>query len=219
MFDRPTIRAVAFDFDGLMFNTEQVYELVDRVLLERRNRVSDPEVVAEMMGRPGKIALQIMIDAFGLDDAVDSLERESQQLYLELIEPGVDPMPGLFELLDLLESNGIPKSIATSSRPKMVMPLLEKAELTERFQFLLSADDVTRHKPDPQIYQLAADRFGVPCSDMLVLEDSTIGCRAAVAAGAFAVAVPSKHAAHQSYDGARFVAESLADKRIDGLFA
>lgn len=215
--DDGPIDAVTFDFDGLMFNTEQVYEIVNDVMLERRNCVSDPAVVARMMGRPGPVALQIMVEAYDLDDDVSYLELESQEIYLELIGRGVDPMPGLFDLLAALESLGIPKSIATSSRRLMVQPLLEQSQLLSRFEFMLTAEDVTAHKPDPQVYQRSATLLGVACSRVLVLEDSTVGCRAGVAAGAVTVAIPSKHASQHDYAGARFIADSLADARILAL--
>ncbi len=208
------LRAVAFDLDGLMFNTERVYDEVARELLERRGKSVDPMVIARMMGRPAPHALQVMIESYQLDDTVDQLIDESQRLFLELISPGVPPMQGLLALLDALEAAGISKSIATSSRPHMVQPLLEGAQLHERFAFTLTADDVANHKPHPEIYATAAARFGITPVEMLVLEDSGVGCQAGVASGACTVAIPSKHAELHDYSGAAFIADSLADPRI-----
>ena len=213
-----TIQAVAFDFDGLMFNTEQIYEVVNDVLLERRGHLSDPGVVARMMGRPGRVALQIMMDAYGLDEDITELELESQQVYLELISDGVEVMPGLFRLLEQLESLEIPKSIATSSLQKLVLPLLERSDLLDRFEFILGAEDVIRHKPEPEIYEQSAARHGVDCAEMLVLEDSTVGCRAAVQSGAIVVAIPSKHVQEHHYAGARLIADRLDEPRVLQLF-
>ena len=69
-------------------------------------------------------------------------------------------------------------------------------------------------KPQPEIYQTAAARFGLPPRQVMVLEDSENGCRAAVAAGAFTVAVPSGPSRRHDFTGAQFVAETLADPRI-----
>ena len=92
--------------------------------------------------------------------------------------------------------------------------MLGKFQLQPRFQFVLTCDDVRHGKPDPEIYRLAAERLGIRPERMLVLEDSQNGCRAAVAAGAVAVAVPGGHSRRHDFTGARLIAESLADPRL-----
>ena len=82
---------------------------------------------------------------------------------------------------------------------------------------MLTSADVLQGKPNPEIYQTAPQRLGIEPSGMLVLEDSQAGCKAAVAAGAFAVAVPGGHSQRHDFSGARFVAETLADPRIRAL--
>ena len=88
------------------------------------------------------------------------------------------------------------------------------SDLAPRFQFILTSDDIVDGKPHPEIYLKAAERFGLPPADLLVLEDSQNGCRAAVAAGTFAVAVPGGHSRRQDFSGASLVLESLADRRL-----
>ncbi|MEM7312423.1 MAG: HAD family phosphatase [Planctomycetota bacterium] len=211
------IQAVAFDLDGLMFNTEMVYDRVGEIMLERRGKTLDPEVVAKMMGRQSQIALQIMIDSYGLGDTVPQLEEEAEELFLGLIVDLAAPMPGLMELLDQLEMLQIPKAITTSSRWKAVEPLLKMANLEDRFAFRLTAEDVTNSKPDPEIYLKATAKFHVAAEQLLVLEDSMVGCQAAVAAGATVVAVPSKYIDHHDFSGAEAVVESLETREIYAL--
>ena len=123
-------------------------------------------------------------------------------------------MPGLEALLKALEAAGIPKAIATSSGPAFVANVLDRFSLAPRFQFILTCDDIVDGKPHPEIYQTAAKRFGVEPAEMLVLEDSQNGCRAAVAAGAFAVAVPAGHSESHDFTGAKLVIDTLADPRL-----
>ncbi len=120
----------------------------------------------------------------------------------------------MLELLAALEKAGIPKAIATSSGRRLAEASLNPFQLAPRFHFILTSEDITRGKPDPEIYLLAAGRFGVPPADMLVLEDSQNGCRAAAAAGAFTVAVPGEHSRCQDFSAANLVIESLADRRL-----
>jgi HAD superfamily hydrolase (TIGR01509 family) len=210
----PSLRAVTFDLDGLMFNTEELYTDVGRELLRRRGRVFTKDLLDRMMGRPSRISLQILIDEHSLSDTVDEILAESDAIFRGILEVRLALQPGLSELLMALEAAGLPKGIATSSRRPYVDYVLSRFELGSRFQFILSSEDVTDGKPHPEIYLTAAARHGVATAEMLVLEDSENGCRAAVAAGAFAVAVPGPHNAGHDYSGVQFIAESLADPRI-----
>lgn len=214
---RPSsLKAVVFDLDGLMFNTEELYQWVGAELLGRRGKQFDAPLLEAIMGRPPAISLQIMIDRHGLADTVAELAAESEQIFGPVLDERLDLMPGLADLLTALEAAGIPKAIATSSGPRFVTNVLGRFDLRPRFEFVLTCDDVTDGKPHPEIYLAAAQRFGIEPREMLVLEDSQNGCRAAVAAGAFAVAVPGGHSHAHDFTGAQFIADTLADPRIRG---
>jgi HAD superfamily hydrolase (TIGR01509 family) len=212
--DMPRPRAVVFDLDGLMFNTEDLYQFVGGELLRRRGHEFTAELLDRMMGRPGKVALSIMIEHHGLEATVEQLTAETDEIFPAILDAELAPMPGLVALLTALEAANIPKAIATSSRRSFVDDVLGRFQFGPRFGFILSAEDVTEGKPDPEIYLTAAKRHGISPSEMLVLEDSQNGCRAAVRAGAIAVAVPGGHSLRHDFTGATFVADSLADRRI-----
>ena len=106
--------------DGLMFNTEEVYSAVGTEVLRRRGHEFTLPLKKEMMGRPPKASFDVMIDWCSLDDTWEQLRDESEVLYIEMLDDYLAPMPGLWELLDALESAGVPKGIATSSQPKLV---------------------------------------------------------------------------------------------------
>lgn len=208
------MQAVVFDLDGLMFNTEELYFEVGTELLRRRDKPLTRELLNQMMGRPSRIALQIMIEFHTLDATVEILQRETEEIFSVLLATRLALMPGLADLLDALEAANIPKAIATSSSRRFVHRVLTPFQFEPRFQFILTADDVTHGKPDPEIYLKAAERFGLPPTRCMVLEDSENGCRAAIAAGAFAVAVPGDHSRHHDFGGASLVADTLQDARI-----
>jgi HAD superfamily hydrolase (TIGR01509 family) len=206
--------AVAFDLDGLMFNTESLYEDVGAVLVRRRGKSMSRDLLNQMMGRPSAVALQIMIDWYELDDSVDSLQAETDEIFEKILPSRLQPMPGLAGLLTALESANIAKAITTSSRRRFVDRVLELSGLEDRFDFILSAEDVRQGKPHPEIYLSAASRFGLTTQRMAVLEDSQNGIRAAVTSGALAIAVPGEHSRHHDFSGASLVADSLADDRV-----
>ncbi len=209
-----SLRAVVFDLDGLMFNTEDLYQYVGGEVLRRRGKVFDHQLLDQMMGRVPQVALQLMIDYHRLPDTVAGLASEGEQIFAEILDARLELMPGLSALLASLERAHIPKAIGTSSGPAFVQKVLSRFELGPRFQFILTCEDVSQGKPNPEIYLTAAERFGVRPEELLVLEDSQNGCRAAVASGAFAVAVPSGHSHTHDFTGAALVAQTLADPRI-----
>lgn len=207
-------QAVVFDLDGLMFNTEDLYDEVCERLLRRRGRFLAPELKRKMMGLTELSSLQIMIDDHQFTDTAAALLAESDAIFDRLLPGDVAPMPGLMALLDALEAAGLGKAIATSSRRPFVTRVLDHFGLRARFRFLLTAEDVTYAKPHPEIYQTAAARFELAPQQILVLEDSENGCRAATAAGAWTVAVPSHHTWDHEFSGVQLIADSLADPRL-----
>jgi pseudouridine 5'-phosphatase len=214
---RSPIRGVAFDLDGLLVNTEELYQHVGGELLARRGRTFEADLLDRMMGRPQPVSLQIMIDWHGLDDTIETLAAETGEIFTGLLDTRLEPMPGALSLVDVLERRRIPRGVATSSGPEFAHDVLGRVGLLERLSFVLTAADVAHGKPHPEIYQSAARRLGINVADMLVLEDSANGCKAAVAAGAIVVAVPGGHSRRHDFTGARFIAESLADPRIHEL--
>jgi HAD superfamily hydrolase (TIGR01509 family) len=208
------LRAVVFDLDGLLLNTEELYQLVGTELMGRRGKTFEEELIQKITGRPQAVALQMMIDWHGLDTTVDILAKETQEMFAEILDDRLALMPGAAELLLALEAARVPKAIATGSGRRFTRDVLGKFHLEPRFEFILTGEDVVRGKPDPEIYQRAAEKFGIEAGQMMVLEDSQNGCRAAVAAGAFAVAVPSTPNNQYDFSGAALVVNTLADRRI-----
>ena len=211
------IHAAVFDLDGLLVNTEELYQHVGGELLRRRGKTFGPDLLDAMMGRPPAVSLAIMIEWHGLADTVETLAAETGSIFAGLLDERLEPMPGAVDLVDALAGRGLPRGVATSSGPAFAHDVLGRVGLLDRFAFVLTSADVVNGKPDPEIYLAAAARLGVDPAAMIVFEDSHNGCRAAVAAGAVVVAVPGGHSRRHDFTGARLVADSLADPRIAGL--
>ena len=169
-----------------------------------------------MMGRPVVDALQIMIDCHSLPDSLAELMCECKDVLQRLMETSLAAMPGLMKLLDELEAAKVPFAVATSATREYAEFVLGRLKIRERFRFVLTADDIRRGKPDPEIYLLAAATFEVATTQMMVLEDTGNGCLAATAAWAFTVAVPNRHTREHRFPPVAFMAESLGDLRILG---
>lgn len=208
------IRGVALDLDGLLYDTEPLYFRVGTELLTRRDKVFDAILQKKMMGRPGIQAIEQMVQHHALPDDPQALLNESEEIYAELLNSGLHPMPGLQVLLDALSASGLPFGVATSSRRHFAETILRRDAIMEQIDFLLTGDDVQSGKPHPEMYQKAARRLGIPAEAMLVLEDSENGCASAVAAKAITVAVAGDHIEGHAFPGAALQIERLDDKRL-----
>ena len=208
------MRAVVFDMDGLMFDSESIYTMVGTELLGRRGLEFPPELKDKMIGLPPKPTFEVMIDYHDLAENWEELAAESDKIFVGLLDEHLKEMPGLWQLLDALEKADVPKAIATSSNSRLTHEVLSRYNLQRRFQFILTSEDITHGKPHAEIYLKAAERFGLPPSELLVLEDSRNGCTAAIAAGTFTVAVPGEHSHEQDFSDASLVIDGLDDRRL-----
>jgi len=208
------IRAVVFDLDGLMFNTEDVFHVAGDAFMRRRGLEMTDRVRDGMIGRRGPEALRHLVETTGLREPVEAIGAELREIFMDLLDAHLRPMPALFELLAHIEERKLPKGVATSSSRRYMENILGRYQLLPRFAMTLTAEDVVRGKPEPDIYLKAAETLGVSTSEMLVLEDSEAGTRAAAAAGAVIVSVPHRHTARHDFSTARHVASSLGDPLI-----
>lgn len=208
------IMAVAFDMDGLMANTEDLYFEVGQALLGRRGKEFTPEIRRGIMGLPDPESFEYLIRTAKLNDTPADLGRESDDLFVSLLPNRLRPLAGLLELLDWLDQRKLPKCVATSSRLSFAEVVLSGIGVRDRVDFIITAEHVARGKPHPDIYLGAAERLHVQPVNMLVLEDSRNGSLAGVASGACTVAVPGEHSYDHDFSHVFFTANSLADPRI-----
>ncbi len=212
------IRSVVFDLDGLLVDTEPIFEEAACRLLARRGLAPVPEVLRAMMGVPARQALEGFRQHYRLSESIADLATESAQLFFEVLGQQPAPlMPGVRELLDRLESRGIPKAIATSSTAYYVERILQPHHLQPRFAFVLTCDDVRLGKPFPEIYEKAVTRFGHAATEMLVFEDSPNGLRAAKAAGTRCIVVPHCRVPLSEITRADAILPSLAAPELTAL--
>jgi HAD superfamily hydrolase (TIGR01509 family) len=199
-----------FDLDGILVDTEPIFEEAARRQLARRGLVWVPEVARAMMGTPARQAFEFFRRHFDLQESIDDLIAESSELFYAVLgteSPAL--MPGVLDLLDRLERKHIRKAIATSSSAAYVAKVLEPHGLSKRFDFVLTCDDVLNGKPHPEIYEQAAVRLGHAPAEMVVIEDSMHGVTAAKAAGARCVAIPHARVRAEDVALADLIVESL----------
>ena len=208
------IRAVVFDLDGLMFDTEALFVRVSSEMLQARGKEFTPEIMRAMIGRRAVDAGHVLKTMTGLDEPAEVLLADVRQRFYDQMDTAVHPTPGLFSLLDHLHRKSLPLAVATSSRRSYAERLLGQHRLMDRFHFILAAEDVTHGKPDPEIYRKAVERFGVPPGSVLILEDSPAGVAAGKGAGGFVVGIPHEHSPAEALGNADLIVPRLDDPEL-----
>jgi len=212
-----TIQAVALDMDGLMLNTEDLYEQVGHILMERRGRLYRDSVRNQMIGLPAEKAFGVLIREEEMKETWQELQKETDEIFHTILPTQLATMKGLEKLLDYLDEKKMARCVATSSNRDFATKALTLVGVLKRVDFIMTAEDVPRGKPHPDIYLAAAAKMLVPIENTLVLEDSPTGTKAGVAAGAYVVSVPNEHTKHGPFDGSQWIADTLNDQRIYDL--
>ncbi len=206
------VAAVVFDMDGLLFDTERLYERAFISAAAELGHPGDQDTCRLLIGAPWPLGRRILLERYGADFRVDDFTAVWLSHFRRLIEVDLPLKAGALELLALLDEHDLPRAIATSSSHQTVQHHLGFHDLAARFHAIVAAGDYANGKPAPDPFLLAAERLGVDARDCLALEDSFHGVRAASAAGMMTVMVPDLL---QPTDEIRalcaFVAESLHD--------
>lgn len=208
--------AVVFDMDGVLVLTSAVHVRVWEEYLAEIDHDPGPDGAWGLLGRRGTDVLADLHPELSEDDRraiAARLEDRSDQLHLETVPPRA---PGAVRLLRELRARETPLALATSAHRVGVDLLL--GELVDSFDTVVTAEDVTRGKPDPAIYLTAARRLGVAPERCTVVEDAPAGIRAAVAAGMRVIAVEGTAPTERLLEaGAIRVATTLNELRVEDI--
>lgn len=183
-------KAVVFDMDGLLIDSESIYR--DALIVAARDLGHELplDVIGRMIGHVWVGCAPVLKAHFGEAFDTDALREVSIRRFYEIAEAGIALKAGVVEILDDLDELGLPRGVVTGSRRQDAEHHLGHHRLLERFDFLLSSGEYPAPKPDPAPYLLAAERLGLPTADVLALEDSHNGVRAAAGAGMMTIMVP-----------------------------
>jgi HAD superfamily hydrolase (TIGR01509 family) len=185
-------RAVIFDMDGLLLDTETLWHESEVELFRRHGVDFTHEDQMAVIGTSRAITARYFAQRLGWPlDRGDQLVDEMVELMHRRVRGEVNARPGAVELLDgLRQMDDVRLGLASNSPRFLVDEALRSAGFTDIFETIVTADDVEHAKPAPDIYLLACSRLGVAPSEALALEDSASGVTAAKAAGLTCIAVP-----------------------------
>lgn len=207
------IKAVIFDMDGLILDTEK---LLVKYWCQAANEAGFPmqrEHALNIRSLARKFAIPYLQGVFGEDfDYVKIRSRRMELMKQYISEHGLETKPGITTLLDYLDSRGIPAAIATATDIQRTEDYLGQVGLLGRFSRIVCASMVENGKPKPDIYLYAAAQLGLPANECMALEDSPNGVRSASDAGCVTVMVPDLTQPDEELTSRIFAkADSLAD--------
>ncbi len=203
------LRAVIFDLDGLMVDSETLAMAAwDQVVSRYGHRMTIP-FYRTLIGLRVSDSAQIVCQHFGLPIGPDEAMAERDRLFLESLPTKLQAQSGLYALVDALTAREIPLGIATSGHRRYVRMALDVLGLEDRFEAVAMGDEVARGTPAPDVYLLAAQRLGIPPADCLALDDAPQGVAAACAAGMHCIAVPTRWTVGQPFPDAARICVSL----------
>jgi HAD superfamily hydrolase (TIGR01509 family) len=207
-------RAVIFDMDGLLIDSESIYR--DAMMeVAAEGRFDLPwSVIAQMVGVPWANAVHALTAHYGPDFDAHGFRTEVTRRYHLVADAEMCLKAGVIELLDHLDALTLPRAICTGSGHAAVQKHMGDHGLLGRFDAIVAHGDYARGKPEPEPFLLAATRLGIDPADCLALEDSHNGVRAAAGAGMMTVMVPDLLDATDEIAGLCVrIADSLHDVR------
>ena len=184
-------KAVIFDMDGVIFDSERLYMECCREAAEIFGVEDIDSTVYACIGLTTEKTHELYRNKYGEDFPLDDFWRETTGRFAKKAKGGLLPVKkGARELLEMLYREGIPAVLASSTKTETVIRELIAADLFGYFKSIIGGDMVTKSKPEPDIFLLAAKRAGFAPEECIIIEDSFNGIRAARAAGGYVIMVP-----------------------------
>lgn len=206
------IKAVLFDMDGLMIDSEPLhYQAFNKVFQEFGKELPEAVNNEKYVGISDKDVAQDMVVRFNLSIAPEEVVAKEQEYYMELLQHHVGSQPGLLDLLQDLKKNNYRTAIASGSTVSEIEAVMGALHIEKFIDAYVSADEVEKGKPAPDIFLLAAKRLGCKPHECLVLEDAPSGLKGAITCGMQCFIIPSNQTKGKDFTGATKMLGSLSE--------
>lgn len=190
--------AFVFDMDGVIVDTNPYHKIALRQFAEKYGyRLTEEQLVKKIYGRTNKEWIPNLFDRVLPAHELERYGEEKEKMFRELYKKDIKPLSGLGGFLDQMDELKIPRAIGTSAPKTNLDFILDELDLRKYFPVTLHEADVTKGKPDPEIYIKCAARLNMPPSKCVVFEDSLSGVASAQAAGCPVVGVATTHSAQE----------------------
>lgn len=209
------MKAVIFDHDGVIADTEPIHFRADNAVLSRFGFSISSEENNSLVGLSTRKSWEIMREMFKIPEAAEWLAEEKTKEAVRIIaDDGIAPNKGLLQLLERLKGSGYKMAIASGQYRRVIDAVVARLEIGNYFSTIVSCEDVAKGKPNPETFLAAAERLDVAPQECLVIEDSGAGVAAARAAGMRCVALRTEATACHDLSEADEIIGSLNELKI-----
>jgi beta-phosphoglucomutase len=202
---------VIFDMDGVLVDSYQAHFESWRMIAAEEGLTITEKQFAATFGRTSREIIAAWWGQGLTDEQIRALDDRKEAAYRQILANDFPAMPGVKELLERLHAAGMALAIGSSGPPQNIEVILDHLQARSIFQAVVSGADVTRGKPDPQVFLKAAQRLGIPPDRCVVVEDAPLGVDAAHGAGAAAIGFASTGRTRESLAKAELVVDSLGE--------
>ena len=187
-------KAVIFDLNGVIINDERIHQESWRQLCKKYNlNLTEEEFKQKVFGRTEADVLEYLFHRKLNEDEINKYSAERVKIAMNIFRPKMALTTGLKNFLDDLQSNIVPVAIATSSRVPYTNFILDGLEIRKYFSIVVTAEEIEKGKPDPEIYLSASKKLMADPNACVVFEDSVSGIKSGKAAGMYVVAITTTH--------------------------
>lgn len=213
------MKVIIFDMDGVLIDSEPAYLEMNKKLFKDLGIDLAKTDYHQFVGMSSKKMWTDIRDKFSLSNEVEELiEMERKSMYEILSSVSISsPMDGIIDLINILKNKNFILSVASSSARENIKLVLNKLNLTQYFEYVISGEDVNKGKPEPDIFLKVATKFNVPTSKCIVIEDSNNGVAAAKKAGMKCIGFKNINSGNQDLSKADLIIENFSQKSLDKI--
>ncbi len=184
------IKAVIFDFDGTIVDSERIFYLSDKEILKNYGINLTYQMKKKYIGGSAYDMMKDIKERYQIEDSVETLVEKKDNNYIKVAEKKIKIFPKMYQLLKILKQKDYMLAIASGSSRIILTTLLTKLNIIDYFNIIISSNEVNKGKPAPDIFIETAKRLKIPCENTVVVEDSQYGVEAAKNACMYCVAIP-----------------------------
>lgn len=189
---KQSLRAIIFDLDGVLADSEPWWNQIDAQLLKEHGADYRGEYHKDVLGVSYRLAVEFYKKAFGIPAPTEEMMKRRGEIATEFFANHVGLFPSTKEVLEQLREMKIRLALATSSVGASARLFLDRHQLTQFFEVIITGDEIERGKPKPDIYLRTAEKLDIAADECLVIEDSLSGIAAAKAAHMRVAAIPDR---------------------------
>ena len=210
------LRAVIFDMDGVIVDSERYqFEAFRQLFLPYGIRLTKDSF--DWVGKTSQENIEAVLDRYALNKDPVKLVALRRKTYTQLIKDHIRPMAGVLPLITKLRKNGYRLALASSSIRAHINMILERLNVLEDFEVIVSGDMIIHGKPNPEIFLRTIKELKLLPTECVVIEDSQRGVEAAYHAGIKCIVVPNEYTLHQDFSKATKIIVSLRELALESL--